>query len=523
MKIPKIIIPLLIIYLLVFIGHYYLFKPGIFPTEDGEKLIIRFASFHQALRDGQIPPRWAGNLFHGFGYPVFIFLYPGLLIFWEIIRLLTGLSLESTVKVGLFSALLFSGFGMFFLLREFFDDFTATIAASIYPLLPYIYFDLYMRGSFGEVTGFSLIPFLFLAIIKFLKKNNIKWFLFGSLFWAGLLLVHNVEAILFSGLCLLYISVQLINLKKRTYLIFLMPVFAASLGSFFLMPAFWERIYTIFYQTPVANPSGYFLSIKTNFLVEPYHYGILYLFIMLLGIVAALVKKTNKNLIFFFIAVCTVSIIFSMRISQSLWNLLSLATYVQFPYRFLSLVTFSIPFLAASFLGFIKNKYISVILLLVFLLISLDFFRPTEGNVRADNYYLTNMDPTTSANEYLPENVKDVPDKMPKNKLELKGNYLILNQKSNLLDLEIESYENQIIKVNTFYYPGWKLFINNEIKPIIVDNKTGLIKFRLDKNKFKVSLRFEKTNLRIISEIITLISFAGLIVLVFASKKNSND
>src|SRR3990172_9009087 len=67
------------VFLLIFISFLFLtpiFSPNFYMSHDGEAHVARFAAYFQAFADGQIPPRWAGNLNSGYGTPLFIFFYP---------------------------------------------------------------------------------------------------------------------------------------------------------------------------------------------------------------------------------------------------------------------------------------------------------------------------------------------------------------------------------------------------------------------------------------------------------------
>ena len=53
-----------------------LFKSGLPLTHDGQDHVARIANFYQNLSEGNIIPRWAGNLNWGYGHPILEFLYP---------------------------------------------------------------------------------------------------------------------------------------------------------------------------------------------------------------------------------------------------------------------------------------------------------------------------------------------------------------------------------------------------------------------------------------------------------------
>ena len=56
-------------------GIFPFFSPGIPITHDGVDHTARIANFYQSLTDGNIVPRWGGNLNWGYGHPILIFLY----------------------------------------------------------------------------------------------------------------------------------------------------------------------------------------------------------------------------------------------------------------------------------------------------------------------------------------------------------------------------------------------------------------------------------------------------------------
>ena len=59
-----------------FLAGFALLHPGLPPTHDGEYHVIRFFLFNEALRDGNLYPRWAAHLNNGLGVPLFNFVYP---------------------------------------------------------------------------------------------------------------------------------------------------------------------------------------------------------------------------------------------------------------------------------------------------------------------------------------------------------------------------------------------------------------------------------------------------------------
>ena len=50
--------------------------PDFYDGHDSQAHIVRLWQFDKDIKAGQIPPRWAPDLYAGRGYPVFIFAYP---------------------------------------------------------------------------------------------------------------------------------------------------------------------------------------------------------------------------------------------------------------------------------------------------------------------------------------------------------------------------------------------------------------------------------------------------------------
>ncbi len=53
-----------------------LLHPGIPRGHDTPDHVARIANFYQSLAEGNLIPRWAGNLNWGYGHPILMFLYP---------------------------------------------------------------------------------------------------------------------------------------------------------------------------------------------------------------------------------------------------------------------------------------------------------------------------------------------------------------------------------------------------------------------------------------------------------------
>jgi len=87
------------------------------------------------------------------------------------------------------------------------------IGALCFTYFPYHLFDLYKRGSIGEIIGLAVVPLSFGRL-----KEKIYWL--SSLGLALLILSHNTLALLFLPIILIYLILQKLILKKYYFFYF---------------------------------------------------------------------------------------------------------------------------------------------------------------------------------------------------------------------------------------------------------------------------------------------------------------
>jgi hypothetical protein len=121
--------PLLVVLILALLGVKALFHSGFYTSHDGEHQVVRLWQFHQGLLDGQFPPRWAGSLLNGFGYPLFVFTYR--LPFWigEVFYRL-GFTLTDSIKIVFILTYILSGVTMYLFASDLWKSKTAGLITS---------------------------------------------------------------------------------------------------------------------------------------------------------------------------------------------------------------------------------------------------------------------------------------------------------------------------------------------------------------------------------------------------------
>lgn len=495
-------LPLVFLVLLLIPSIWFLFTNGFIKTDDGDWMVVRFSAFYQALRDGQFPVRFLGRLNFGYGYPVANFLYPGFM-YAAVPLHIFGLNFLNSIKAILGLSMVSSGVFMFFWLRKFFDEQSAFFGSLFYVYSPYHLFDLTKRGSAGELFSLAVFPF----VLWQLERENFLWSAIGI---AVLIIAHNSLAVLFLSVILLYMGLSVYVSKNRRKLF---PEYAASLifglamSAFFWMPAIFELSNTVFSETKISNYNQYFAEINQIGLVT---------ILVFLSATALFVMKKNlikkHRLTIVLLVVGIVSIFFATAISSVFWQVLP-ASFVQFPFRFLSVSIVCGAYLLAFVLSQFPDKYkiyAGVILIGATVFLSRDYLFPKQFYVQNDSFYATNEATTTVSDEYMSIWVKQKPLAHFKNKVEIvagAGKISNVSYNSGNTTFDYSSDSPSIVRVATIYYPGWRAFSNGSEKAIFYDNKSGLMDLKLTSGVQTVKLSFGETPFRIISD---LISVAGL-------------
>ena len=66
------------------------------------------------------------------------------------------------------------------------------------------------------------------------------------------------------------------------------------------------------------------------------------------------------------------------------------------------------------------------------------------------------------------------------------------------------------MRVNTFYFPGWKVFVDEVERPVDIENLTGVMAFSLEPGRHRVQVEFANTPIRKWSERLSLLALVLL-------------
>jgi hypothetical protein len=490
-----------------------LFRPGFFPSHDGEWMVIRLSAFHQALADGQFPVRWSIRLNHGFGYPVLNFLYPLPFYLGELGYLISG-SFTQAIKLVFIFSFWASSLTMFYWLKSKFSGWPALAGSLVYSYAPYRFVDTYVRGSVGESLGFVFIPVLFYAVDLIPKKPKIGIIL-GALAAAATILSHNVF-IIFVILAIVY---GVLSLPRRDFkFLALSLALAAALSAYFWLPALLELKLVYASKLVVANPIDHLASFS-QLVLPSWGYGAsatgagamsMQIGLVNLGVILASLIFRRRHL---FLITNLVAIFLMYRLAGPFWSILPGVSVIQFPWRLLSLTTFATAVLAADL---IKKPIVAILVSSVVILLNLSYARPQEFTFLPDAYYATNDDTTTVQGEYLPLWVSQPPrQRIPERAVFVSGEGSITefketNTQIHFLVEPVQKEPTAVVKVNQLYYPGWLVTVNGQ--PVPVDlSYNGVMAFTVPKSRSGVLIRWQEPGYRQVVDYLSLTTLFGLI------------
>lgn len=551
----------LFIFLLIIVSIVnlrFFFQPGIFRAHDIENHLARIANYYLAIKDGHIPPRWAKNLNHKFGYPVFNYNYPlaNILAYPLIV---VGFGIEDSLKIILFSAYFFSGLFFYLWAKRHFSLLAAFSGAIFYLCAPYQFLDLYVRGVVGENLSFALLPAI-LYILKLLSEKITRWRFLGLVLATVLFsLSHNIMVLIFTPLIFCY-WFYLARVSKSSFpkLGFKGLILGFLTTSFFWIPAIWERKYV---TLEAFNPKNFYQDHFVSFrqlIYSPWQYGfsmpgesdtmsfqigifhwlaVLFSIAFFIGQYVLQDDRTEKRtidwiaiikgsdrLFIFFLLVFWLAVFLMLPSSLFFWRLTPFLGFLQFPWRLLGVVMFSASFLATFLTE--KQKILGLLLTIACFVYSQQFVKPFFWEKKPDINYYDFLFTTSTRHENKPiwfseENINKFKSKFTSDSGLVTFKELVWKTGKHIY--EINTSEATYIWEHTAYFPGWQVFVDGQKAEIKYDDKNypGIIGFKVPTGRHQVITKFtETTPGRIIGDLVSILTlFLILRVVKFFPKK----
>lgn len=516
-----------------------LVRPGLPVGHDTPDHVARIANFYQSLSEGNIIPRWAGNLNWGYGHPILMFLYP-LPSYAASLFHAVGFSLVDSTKLVFAVSYLVSILAMYLFASTAWGTMSGVIAATLYGFAPYRFVDLYVRGAIGEHVAFIFPPLIFYGLLTLAKNYRSKsGGVIIAFSMAGLILSHNAMALMMLPLILIYGLYLCFFETKNRIRFLLLTSYLLLLGflasAFFWMPAFFEGKYTL---RDIVTKNDFLTRFVPWqwFFSSPWNYGGGNDFTKQVGlgnwfaILGALVvfsrakEAKTRWLIGTLFMVFSVSLFLMVPGSQPIWDRITILQKFQFPWRLLSILV-----IVSSIMGAVTLTYISkrFHLFIVFCLLSIIVFstvsmwRSKAYEIKPPEYYSGIYNSTTDTGESSPVWSVRFMEHRPATEYEvIEGQAVIrpFGRTTTRHEFVVEAATEARILDNTLYFPGWEVSINgrkvdNVAELIYQDpNYRGLMTFRVPPGTSRVVVSFGETKLRKVANIVTIVGLAVIVL-----------
>lgn len=528
----------------------YLFVHGFFGVSD-DLHIGWLYEMDRVIKMFQFPPRYVPDLSFAFGYPLFTFVYPLPFYIGEIFHLI-GFSLVNSVKIVFGLSIPFSMYFMYKFLREFLSEELSLAGSVLYVYMPYRAVEIFVRGGIGEIVAFVFIPLIALAFIRLTgEKLSLRWIGICAFSIAALVLSHNIMAYMFMPFAIILLLTRLIFLTKNKKKAILFSLAGITLGLlisiYFWLPAIsesslmrYDTVFNFYDHFPtlrqfIAPYFGYGASVPGPYDTMSFYFGIVGILVVLFGLILFVVKfkkfsKEEKIFIAWGTFVFFVGIFMMNYRSAFLWRSLPLLPYFQFPWRFLTMITFSSPIFLLAFSKSKLGKIISLGVIVFAVVLNFGYFKTSEYLGRGDEYYLNRYipNPVTSeeykktSEEYLrlPKETLERPsENLPRAYAEVSGIKQI-NEENALDAVVLTDYKEKfVLNYSKYYYPGWFAKIDGKRVEIATGKPYGQISILVPEGEHNVEIGYRESPKRLIFDLISLGSIGVAIFLILKRNK----
>ena len=537
---------LILIISLFFVSELFLFN-GLPAGFDSKTHITTLMQFGQALKSGDFPVVWLNN-FGNYGLPVGITAHQLTNYFGAFITFFT-LDPKLSYDILILISTIFTNILFYIFLRQYFKPLACFLGVLIFCFTPYRIFTVYIRGALPEYFSSIFLPLILLSLYIFILKKKFYGLILLTVFTAGLTLCHPMMLVVYSFLFLAYLVFLVLTSgipKVKKLKIFLASLFGTFLGvlicSYYVLPLNLETKYLYYSQQIDHLVMGNFLSFA-NYFVNRWDYfritevfarghivqfGLLETFILIFGLTFYIyekkIKKSKENfqLLGFVLVTSLLLIFFTTQLSEIFYKHVFFLNSLQFPWRFLSALTFLPPIVAASLYNRFPKRRILICVVIAVCLFSfpqiygknLTAYPISSYNFSKENLYSVTMNTIWSGRS------EDYPTRKIQAEV-IGGNGKIINQNlSNSSRKYTVDAKTALRLVDyTFYFPGWNVYVDNVKTNIEFQDPIyrGIITYRVPTGKHSIRVVFEDTKIRAIAKDLSIL-FSFIFIALFITK-----
>lgn len=538
----------------------------------------RAAEAARALKDGHFPLVWSQAFNFGYGMPLFEFYAPLPSIVGGVLFTL-GLPITLSVRALFVLANMLTLAGAFLLGLNLLGKKNkhvglGLVIATLYTLAPYRAVNLYVRGALSEAWGMAFYPWILVSQVWLVRKN--KWGVPSLAVSTALLaLSHNLSLLIFMPFAALFVTGYSLAYhralsqkstskpKKLLHLIWsdlwrscVAYLLGFGLAAFYLLPAFLEKNLV---QVQNLITRGYF-DFHLHFLylrqlVTPYwgyggsnwgpndglsfFLGFATLFavgMVLIALPATFFLPKAKRDAFFTVKTrvavmllaataligSLLAVFLTTQKSLVVWEATSLLSFLQFPWRYLSVVSLFLAIAGGVGVYLWQSKNLRLALLTITLLLATattwKYFLPEKFLDTSSSFYFSDADRITSQYsealyDYLPQTMPF--PATPSDTFIVSPDDIKFTETLSRVDqhiVSIDSLPNETtMEFAIAAYPGWQVFADGtQISTSYSEN--GLLTAQIPQDTQQVSIMLSPTPIRAAANAVSVLSIFVLLV-----------
>lgn len=553
--------------LALFASVPFLTRVGLPHDTDAELHVYRTAELSRIAREGVLYPRWASNLYLGYGYPIFHYYAPLTyhLGSW-VASLVPGASAVAGTKMVFVLGLFLASVGAYCLARDLFGPAGGVLTAAAFTLSPYVLFiDPHGRGDLAEHFAICLLPLAFYFVRRLMIAPGPGALLGTVVSLAAVVFSHNLTGLVAGILILAYWAWKMISGRKRSRFVWAPVAFMLAVGliAFFWLPALVEYDAV---KLEVTGPGHFdfrehFLSLRE--LLAPsrlvdwgasgprfrHNLGTVQ-WILALPAAAVIVRSAERrgrgggsSDIGYFVAGALGLVLLMLPPSMPLWETIPVMPYLQFPWRLLGPASLMLAVCAGSSVTLLPQTHWrravlagGVALCLVGALPLLypppwpaDFGATTPSAIlqweRESQAF-----GTTSTGDFLPTIVEMIPspaetliesfegagliDKVNRATVPDDAQVAIVSHGPNHDRFRVLASQPFVLRLYTFHFPGWRAYIDGQETEIELARPEGFITVPVPEGEHTVLVRFEDTPVRTVGWVVSAGALLMLIAIV---------
>ncbi len=516
---------------------------------------MRLYEMGRCLDDGQIPCRWAPDLGNGYGQP--LFNYYGALPYYagDPLHRVFHISYVRTTDALYVVGLVGAGLSMYALTRRLWGDLGGLVSGVAYVFAPYLALDVYMRGALVELWALAVMPALLWAVYELLTTGRRRFMPAIAVLTAFLLLSHQLVAVIFAPALLLWTVALVLRQGRPTWRPVLLggvgALWGFALAAFFTLPVLTEGDQAQLENLVVAPyfhyashfvsagdlfwhrsaDYGFLLGRETGTPVQIgwFHWGLAGLSVPAAAVFARRGRWFEGLAVVIFVVFFGVGVFMTVSRSEFVWDTFGALRFLQFPWRYMALVSFGAAGLAGAWLGALRDRpawtqlAVAAALIGVFIGTGRMFFVPEARCVpelrcpRGDAEYFGQYFAGYQAGgieAYLPTTATAAPaEPPPQPAFVLTGVASIedMRASSDGLRLSVRALTPVVLEASVFDYPNWRVRVDGEVVPHRPSVPFGLIAFEVPEGAHEVELRLENTGIRRLGNGISLAAWLALV------------